>query len=94
MRNFGGSSCEKFKVNRICNWLKFEVLIAVMFKDPSLLRCNVVSLGGRLPTTVQDLNCLFHEYGDIKVFRNGGKFSSNDRGRTLEFCRLLNCTNC
>jgi hypothetical protein len=70
MRNFGGSSCEKFKVNRICNCLKFEVLIAVMFKDPSLLHCNVVSLGGRLPTTVQDLNCVFHEYGDTETAEN------------------------
>lgn len=94
MRNFGGSACEKFKLNRICNCLKFEVLIAVTLKDPSLLRCNVVSLGGKLTTAVQDLKCLFHEYGNNKVFRNGGNCSSNDKGRTLEFCRLLSCTYC
>jgi len=55
MRNFGSSTYEKFNVNRISNCLKFEVLIAVMLKDPSLLGCHVVSLGGKFPTTVQDL---------------------------------------
>lgn len=89
MRNFGSSTYEKFNVNRICNCLKFEVLIAVMVKDPSLPRCNV-----KLSTTVQDLKCVFNEYGDGKVFRNGGKCSLIDRGHTLEFCRLPSCTYC
>jgi hypothetical protein len=92
MRIFGCSVCEKFSVNKICNCLKLEVLIAVLLKYPSFLQCYVVSLGGKFSTTVQDLKCVYHEYGGIKVFRNVGSYSPSDSYRTLEYCRFLSCT--